>query len=758
VWIVSAIGVAGPRRDSEAKVLGRTRYAGDLAVPGLLHARLVLAHEAHAMIAAIDTTAALQSPGVIAVLTAADLPVAGPGRGRSLAPLAREEVVYAGQPVAVVVADSEAHAADGLEGVIVELEPVEVVLDLEAATRVGAAAARVRTSLDDEGSDIADAHAAVATQDAGGDEERSANVLGSARLATGDVAAALRDSHVVVSGRFRTPWVHQGYMETQSVTAWVEPTGELVVHASTQGTFAARSAIAQLLGLALDRIRVQAAPMGGGFGGKLVLLEPLVAAVAWALKAPVRLALTRSEDMAASNPVGAELIDLELGAGADGRLRGLRSRILFDRGSTDEFGIESIAALLASGPYRWEAHEAECYGVATNRVTFGAYRAPSSVPAAFAVESLIDELAQRLDIDPIELRLRNVAQQGDLNAAGTPFPVFGARECLTRLQEHPLWRGRHALGKHEGVGVAIGWWPGGYEPAAAACRMDSDGRLTIITGAADMTGVETTFAGIAAEAFGVNPSMVRVVGADTASAPYAGASGGSKITYTVGRAVEQAARQAREQLLEVAADEMEISPEDLEIVDGRVQPLGDPERGVSLQTLAGKVLTYGSRHPPIEGHGRSAQLPQAPQAAGHLCHVHVDPDTGAVRVLAHVVAQDVGRALNPALVQGQMHGGAVQGLGWALHEEMVHDEHGQLITGTLIDYALPSAADVPFVDTEIVEVPVPDGPFGAKGVGEPPVIAAAAAVANAIAAAVGVRMRQLPMTAERVWRELSRAD
>ncbi|MEA2147665.1 MAG: hypothetical protein QOG59_3252, partial [Solirubrobacteraceae bacterium] len=208
--------MAGPRRDSEAKVLGQTRYAADLALPGLLHARLVLAHEAHATIAAIDTSAALQSPGVVAVLTADDLPVAGEGRGRSLQPLAREEVLYAGQPLAVVVADSEAHAADGLEGVLVELEPVEAVLDLEAAIRAGAAPARVRTSVDDEGSGIADAHAAVATQDAGGDEQRSVNVLGSARLAAGDVTAALGESDVVVSARFRTPWVHQGYMETQS--------------------------------------------------------------------------------------------------------------------------------------------------------------------------------------------------------------------------------------------------------------------------------------------------------------------------------------------------------------------------------------------------------------------------------------------------------------------------------------------------------------------------------------------------------------
>jgi CO/xanthine dehydrogenase Mo-binding subunit len=751
---VSAIGVAGPRRDSEAKLRGRTRYTADLPVPGLLHARLVLAHEAHATITGIDTSGALSSPGVVAVLTAEDLPVAGRGAGRAFQPLARDEVVYAGQPVAVVVADSEAHAADACEHVLVELEPLEPVLDLETAAAPGGPRARTRGGADADGSDMADAHAAVATQQAGEDEERSENVLGSARLAAGDVTGELAGAEVVLSGRFHTPWVHQGYMETQVATAWVEPTGELVVHASTQGTFAARDRIAQVLGLPHHLVRVHAAPMGGGFGGKLVLLEPFVAAIAWAIRRPVCLALTRSEDMAAANPVGGELIDLEIGAGADGSLRALRSRILFDRGAGDEFGLESVAALLATGPYRWAAHEAESFGVATNRVTFGAYRAPSSVPATFAVESLMDELAARLDIDPIELRLRNVVQEGDVNAAGQPMPVFGARQCLERLREHPLWAARHSLPEHEGIGMAIGWWPGGYEPAAAACRMDSDGRLTIITGTADMTGVETTFAAIAAEAFGIDSSQVSVVGADTASAPYAGASGGSKITYTVGRAVQLAASDAREQLLSIAADEMEIAPEDLEIVDGHVQPLGNPGRAVSLRELAGKVLRFGSHHPPIEGHGRSAQLPAAPQAAGHICHVRVDPDTGRVRVLGHVVAQDVGRALNPALVEGQMHGGTVQGLGWALHEEMAHDEHGQLVTGTLIDYAQPSAADVPFVQTEIVEVPAPNGPFGAKGVGEPPVIAAAAAVANAVAAATGARLRRLPMTPERVWRAL----
>jgi CO/xanthine dehydrogenase Mo-binding subunit len=269
-----------------------------------------------------------------------------------------------------------------------------------------------------------------------------------------------------------------------------------------------------------------------------------------------------------------------------------------------------------------------------------------------------------------------------------------------------------------------------------------------------MSGVETGFATIAAEALGVGASRVRVVYADTGSAPYAGTSGGSKVTYTVGRAVERAAAQARQQLLEIAAEELEIAPEDLEILDGSVQPRGVPAKAIALEELASRILQFGSPHPPVEGHGRVSLSP-APQSAAHLCHVRVDPATGGVTVLGHVIAQDVGRALNPALVEGQMRGGATQGLGWALMEGLAHDPHGQLTTGTFVDYALPTAATVPWIDTEIVEVPAPEGPYGAKGVGEAPVPGAPGAVANAIAAATrGLRMRELPMTPERIWRAL----
>ncbi|MGH2858814.1 MAG: xanthine dehydrogenase family protein molybdopterin-binding subunit [Solirubrobacteraceae bacterium] len=749
-----AVGLPTPRRDSGPKVRGATRFAADIPVPGLLHARLVLAHEAHATIADIDAEEARGLPGVAAVLTARDLPIIGAGSGRIHEPLARDEVVFAGQPVVLVVAESDAVAQDAASLVVVELDPLEPVLDLEAAARPGAPRARLTVSDAGEGADLSDAHASIAAAGLEG-EELSDNVLATARLHAGDIDAELAASTAVVSGRFETPWMYQGYLETQTATAWPDPEGGLVVSSSTQAPFATRDALAGLFGLATERVTVRAAPLGGAFGGKMMIIEPLACAAALALGRPVRLALTRSEDMAATNPAGAQILSVQIGADADGTLRAIRARVLIDRGSNDEFGLESIGATLAAGPYRWRAHELVALGVATNRVTFGAYRAPAAPPAAFALESLLDELAGRLGIDPLQLRLRNVAQEGDPSPAGRPFPTFGARACLERLAEHPLWARRGELPPSEGIGLAIGWWPGGYEPAAAACRLDADGNLTVITGAADMTGVETGFAAIAAETFGLDLDRVRVVSADTASAPYAGASGGSKITYTVGRAVERAAAEARERLLEVAAEELEISPLDLEIVDGTVRPRGVPAKALVIKDLAARILRFGSPHMPVEGHGRAAQ-PQAPQAAAHLSHVRVDPETGAVTVLGHVVAQDVGRALNPALVAGQMRGGAVQGLGWALLERLVHDDHGQLSTGTLIDYAMPTAAGVPSIDAEIVEVPAPEGPFGAKGVGEAPVVAVAGAVANAIAAATGgARVTSLPMTAERVWRALS---
>jgi CO/xanthine dehydrogenase Mo-binding subunit len=755
--VTDVIGVSRPRIDAPEKVAGATRFAADTDVQGLLHARLVLSTEAHALIRGVETEAALAVAGAVAVLTAADLPTEATGSDRTAEPLAREEVVFAGQPVAIVVAETEAAAEDAAELVLVDYEPLPEVVDLLAAMEPDAPAAR--RAGDGEGSDLEAIHAGVDDgEEAADDEQLSVNVLDRVHRSSGDAAAALAGSDVVVSGTFTTPWVYQAYIEPQVCTAWLEPNGSLVVSTSTQGTFVTQSELARAFGLPLERIRVIAEPIGGAFGGKFALVEPLAAGATIALRRPVRLTLTRSEDFQATNPASAQVTEMQIGARKDGTLTAIQGRMIVDRGSNAGWGVEGTTSLLVAGPYRWEAIDVRGYGVQTNRVTFGAYRAPGAPTAAFVVESLLDDLATELGVDPIEFRLRNAVVEGDRTPSGSTFPTIGAVEVLERLREHPLWGERDSLPDGEGIGMAAGYWPGGSEPAAAVCRVGKDGTMTVVTSTADMSGVSTGFVTIAAAAFGLEPEKVRVVAADTSSGPYAGASGGSKITYTVGAAVLRAAEAAREKLLAAASQELEIAAADLEVVDGVVRAVGAPDRSITVAEIAGKALRFGGRYEPIEGHGGSAQTRGAPSVAAHLSHVRVDRATGEVELLRHVIAQDVGRALNPALVEGQMRGGVAQGIGWALYEELAHDEDGRLLTGSFLEYAIPTSERVPEIETLIVEVPAPDGPFGAKGIGEAPVVAAPAAIANAVRAAAGTRLRELPMTAPRVWAALRDAS
>ena len=570
----------------------------------------------------------------------------------------------------------------------------------------------------------------------------------------GDVASAFAASDAVVEGTFRTPWVHQAYIEPQVCTAWLEPSGVLVVSTSTQGSFVTRRELARAFDLPLERIRVIAEPLGGAFGGKFALVEPLAAGATLALRRPVRLTLTRSEDFQATNPASAQVTHLKIGARKDGTFTAIEGRMIVDRGSNAGWGVEGITSLLVAGPYRWEAHDIRGYGVQTNRFTFGAYRAPGAPTAAFALESLLDELAQTARARPDRDAPAERRRRGRHRYQRQPVPDDRRGGGPRAAPRAPLWAQRHSLPEDEGIGMAAGHWPGGNEPAAAVCRVDADGTMTVVTSAADMSGVNSGFAVIAAAAFGLSPDKVRIVTADTSSGPYSGASGGSKITYTVGTAVLRAAESARQKVLAAASQELEIAPDDLEVVDGVVRAVGAPDRSITVEELAQKALRFGGRYEPIEGHGGSAQTTGAPSVAAHLSHVRVDRETGEVTLLRHVIAQDVGRALNPALVEGQMRGGAAQGMGWALFEQLDHDEDGRLLTGSFLDYAIPTAERVPEIETLIVEVPAPDGPFGAKGIGEAPVVGAPAAIANAVAAAGGTRLYELPMTPPRVWKAL----
>jgi CO/xanthine dehydrogenase Mo-binding subunit len=758
--LTSAIGRSVPRVDGRPKVTGGAQFAADVEVRGLLHARPVLALPAHARIVSIDASAALASPGVVAVLTAADLPIVTKGTDRLHEPLARDEILWAGQPVALVVAETAEAAADAVQLVQVETEPLAPVIDLDAAVAPDADRARVGREVVPLEASAESQHAAVGggVEQFTPDEPMSDNVAKRTGYRRGDVEATLQASDAVVDATFVTNWVHQGYIEPQVAVAELDPDGALHVTASTQGSFHTRSELAKLYDLPIARVRVTGATLGGGFGGKLLIPDPLAAGATLLLRRPVRVELTRNEDFRMSNPAPAGILEVTAGATKEGRLTGIRARLRMETGGFSEGSVEGIAAILTVGPYRWAAHEVVAYGVETNRVGTGAYRAPGAPQATFALEQVIDELAARLDLDPIELRRKNLVAPDDEMADGTAWGGIGLDQCLARLAEHPLWNERASLPAGEGVGLAVGAWPGGRQPASAICRLEADGRVTVITGVVDMSGTMTGFATLAAEGLGIASEQVSVTSADTASAPRSPVSGGSVITYSTGRAVQKATEALKEKILAYASLLLEIDVRDLELADGGVQPKGTPERRMTLAEIGEALDGFSSDFEPLEGHGGSVPPVLAPLTSAHLVHVRVDRDTGEVEVLRYVIAQDVGRALNPAIIEGQLHGGATQGLGWALSEAMEYDEQGQLLTGTFLDYAIPQAPDVPVFEVIIVEVPAPDGPYGAKGIGEGPVCGAAAAVANALADATGVRYRTMPMTPPRVWRGIREAE
>jgi CO/xanthine dehydrogenase Mo-binding subunit len=746
---VSAIGQSLPRLDGAQKAAGVTRFAGDVRLPGMTHARIVVSPHAHARIVAVDTVAARAVPGVLGVFTGRELPIARPDpSSRHRAPLALERVVFNGHPVVAVVAETEAIAEDAAALVTVEYEELPVVTDPVAA--MAPDAPRVREHVGAESDEELAMHGA----DPGGsavDEHRAPNIASALSFTRGDVARGFEQAHVVLERTYRTSILHQGYLEPRAAVAALDALGTVTVWTSTQALFFTRAQVAEALGLPDHRVRVIAMPIGGGFGGKFVLVEPLAAALATAVRRPVSLVMSRSEEFLSTTPAPASIFELKTGVTREGRLTALQARVIFDAGAFPGAPV-SIACLLLGAYYRTEHLDIRGYEVLTHKPGVGAYRAPGAVQATFAIESQMDELAREIGIDPLELRLLNAAGEGDPMASGKPWPRMGLRACLEALRERrsPGARGEAAGRVRRGVGIAVGGWVGGVEPASAVCRVNGDGSLSVIVGSVDLSGTNTALAQIAADAFGLPVGVVDVTNADTDAAPYAGASGGSKIIYTVGAAVLRAAEDARRQLLAIAADQLEAAAEDLEIVDRHVRVRGVPHRHLAVAKLAKASMEFGGKYEPIFGRGASAIVARAPGFAAHLAEVEVEADTGQVRIVRHVVAQDVGRALNPAAVEGQIHGAVAQGVGWALLEGMRYDEHGRLTSGTLMDYALPHPTQVPPIDTIILELPSAVGPFGAKGVGEPPVIAAGAAIANAVADATGHRFTDLPITSEAI--------
>lgn len=750
------IGHPVPLREGREKVAGSAGYATGVTRPAMLHCRLLLSPYAHARITSLDASAAASLPGVDRIVTAADLPPLPPtSRHRLL--LARNEVLFVGHPVAAVLAESEAAAGDALDLIAVEYEPLPAVTTIEQA--LAPDAPLVWPDGAPGGAEEAAAHGA----DVGETKEKAApsNVRPVAHFARGDVAVAFSEAEraggAIVEHTYHTPVVHQGYMEPHATVAEVDRlAGAATIWTSTQAQFYVREEVAEILGLAESDVRVIPTVVGGGFGGKFILTEPLAALLARLSGRPVRLVLTRTDEFLNANPAPQGRIEVKAAALPDGSLHAIQARLLFDAG-TYPGTPGGIGGFLMGAYYKCPNLEIEALEVFTHKLSTGAYRAPGAPQATWAIESSVDELTRAQSLDPLAFRLKNAVETGDPTPRGDPLPEIGLRRCLETLAAHPAWQAARAEREpNVGWGLAVGGWMGGLEPASAICMLNRDGTLGIKVGAIDLTGTNTTLAIIAAEVFGLSPERVRVASLDTDQAPYAGATGGSKITYTVGSAVLAAAQEARRQLLTVAAEQLEASPEDLEVADGFVGVRGAPDSRRSLAEVAASTMRFGGRYAPIFASATEANTVQAPAFGAHLARVRVDPETGEVTVLRYVAAQDVGRALNPAAVRGQIEGGVTQGLGWALREQMIFDEEGQLLTASLMDYALPRATDIPpgGIETVLVEVPSPAGPFGARPVGEPPVIPVAGAISNAIRAATGVRPTQLPITAQRLWAQL----
>jgi xanthine dehydrogenase molybdenum-binding subunit len=776
--VSAAVGRSVPKVDAPAKVRGGSRYVDDLVLPGMLYARLARATEAHAEVVAVDDAAAMELPETVAVLSSANLaerfgtlPPYDAGchdfeRAEAFSPepgdarLLDSVVRFVGEPVAAVAATSDAAAKRAVELLEVSYRELEPVFDVERAREPGAP---------------------LLHADAPG------NLAARVELRYGDPEAAMAGAATVIEGRWTTSKQKQAQLEPTCCLADPSPDGGVTVWAPAQSPHRARHTLAHLFGLRLSQVRVIAPAIGGAFGkGDALTAEPYAVALALATGRPVKLRFTRTDDFVGTESRHPSIVSLRAGFAADGAISGLHAKVTLDAGAYRSHSPR-IAAVLAKQlviPYGIADAEVEVEVIFTNTPTSGAFRGYGGPQAAFALEQVIDQGALAVGVDPADARALMLSRV-DPDKPGARAPLI---ECIRLGREAIGWdaargngraggdrsagRDRSAggdgaagAGVRRGVGMAAVTWksgvadkPGSLDQSAATVLVNDDGSFDVLSAASDLgTGVRTTLAQIAADSIGVPLEAVRVSQADTAATPFDSGAFASRSLYRNGQAVQRAAAQCRDKILAYAGELLEAAAQDLELRDGWIAVRGAPRRGVDLEQVLRRAMFEGRD---LHGHG-TTPLTSAPTSAAQFAEVEVDVETGRVRVLRLVAVQDVGRAINPAIVEGQIQGGAHQGLGYALSEALVLDEStGATLTGSFMDYRLLTVADGPLIEPIVVEHPDPTGPFGAKGAGEPSIIVTAPAIANAIRHATGASVKRLPMTAEVVHRAIreARAD
>ena len=745
------VGKRLPRVDAKERVTGQAIYPADLSLPGMVHAKLLRSPHAHARIRSIDVAQAQALKGVLAIVTAADFPELPVGATIPMGEtgydmwmiaainLARGKVHWVGQPVAGVAA-VDGHVAEAALALIeVEYEPLPAVLDIAAALTPEAPVL----------------HEHVFTKGVEPRPRAPSNVCSRTVIARGHAARALEGAAAKQRIRVEVDTAHQGYLEPQVVVAQVDANGFATVWASTQGQFTAELMIARMLGMPQSRLKVVPLEIGGGFGGKIAIHGEAVAVrLAQKCGRPVKLTFTREEVLqGGSGPPAGARIDVAVGADHEGRLVAIEGTYCMDAGGLP--GLSPSLLMQASAAlYQTPNLNLQGYDVVTNKPRTEAYRGPGGIQAAFAMEQAMDALCQRLNLDPLEFRKRNAAVTGSTMPIGTPFPSIGLTTILQRVGEHPCWTDPLTKGRWpRGRGLALGYWRGTSMTSAGHITIAGDGRPMVTMGAIDLSGTRTTMAQVVAEEFDLPIGDIHISTGDTKSVGYSDGAAGSRVARTMTAALVEASRDALAQLSRRAAEKLQCRTEDLGYARGvfRSHQVGGP--AISLAELMQATLTDGA----VVGRGVSTKLPLGVEIGAHVCDVEVDTATGRVTVLRYTAFQDVGLALNPAAVEGQIEGSVVQGLGWALTEGFDYGPDGRLRNASLLDYRMPTALDVPVIECVIVETPVPNVPYGVRGVGEVPIVPPAACVANAIARATGVRLTRMPMTPERVLRALEAA-
>ncbi|MCH2527368.1 MAG: xanthine dehydrogenase family protein molybdopterin-binding subunit [Dehalococcoidia bacterium] len=741
------VGTRPIRPDGADKVTGKARYAADTNLPGLLFGRVLRSPHAHARIKSIDTSKAAALPGVRAVVTSADI-VEPTGRASELSEgamvnykflsnnvLATDKALYKGHAIAAVCASNTHIAEQALKLIEVEYEVLPPVMNAKDAMKADAPLLHDRL-----------ASMTTATIRAGGvlddnDPTQGSNLANKFEFQLGDLEKGFAEADFIVEKETSTVAVHQGYIEPQSGTAQWHEDGTLTVWSSSQGHFTVRDYTARLMGVPVSHVKAVPMEIGGGFGAKLTMYaEPIAAALARKAGAPVKVTMTRTEVFEATGPTSGTFITVKMGVTKDGRITAADAKMIFEAGAFPGSPVVGGAQCIMSA-YDIPNGRIEGYDVVVNRPKTSAYRAPGSPAAAFCIETVIDELAEKIGMDPVDFRLLNSAKEGTRRVTGPTMPLVGFIETLEAVKNHPHYSAPKD-GKHRGRGVATGFWGNNTGPSSAVATVNPDGTVNLAEGSPDIGGTRSSVSLQLAEVLGIPVEDVHPQVVDTDSIGFTSNTGGSSVTFKTGFAAYTAAQHIKQQLIERAAKRWDVSTDDVEYTDGVAQHKSDPELKLTFKQIAAIQVPTGG---PIVGSAGVNPPGAGPALAAHVVDVEVDVDTGKVEIVRYTAFQDVGKAIHPSYVEGQIQGGVVQGIGWALNEEYFINDNGHMVNSSFLDYRMPVSLDLPMIDTVIVEIANPNHPFGVRGVGEVCICPPMAAISNAIYDAIGTRINELPM-------------